>query len=88
MKAADGHEVYGISGGPIERFREGWAIIPFVHRPHYWRRRELTREYSSLCGLERAPWHPGIHPLAAGDFMEARCGHCQRKRQRECGFTV
>lgn len=75
---------YGISGGQIERFREGWAIIPFIRKPHFWRRRELTRSFLSLCGVvhDLNEAHPGIKPLAPGDFMVDRCKSCRKKRQR------
>lgn len=74
--------VYGISGGPIEKFREGWATIPFIFKPHYWKRRDLERSYDSLCGLAIERTHPGVSPLAPGVFMVERCKHCIRKHQR------
>lgn len=74
-------KVHGISGGPIERFREGWAIIPFIDKPHFWKRRDLDRAYDSLCGLSIGPTHPGISPLTPGVFMVARCKRCIRKRE-------
>lgn len=85
MKTSDGREVYGISGGPIEQFREGWATIPFIMKPHYWKRHDLSRLYLSLCGLRNDlnKKHPGISPLAPGVFMEARCGNCKRMRQQQ-----
>jgi hypothetical protein len=85
MKTSDGREVYGVSGGPIERFREGWAIIPFVRKPHYWKRYEASRRFITLCGLVNNldNSRPGITPLAPGVFMEARCGNCKRMHQRE-----
>lgn len=49
--------VYGISGGPIEQFREGWAILPLVGghaKPHHWRRVDLSNQYIALCGLRGA----------------------------------
>lgn len=73
---------YGISGGPIEQFREGWAIIPFIRKPHFWRRRDLTRTYLSLCGISHGETHKGIKPLAPGVFMVDRCKRCGAKRQR------
>jgi hypothetical protein len=69
--------VYGISGGPIEGFREGWAIIPFMEKPHYWKRRELQRVYDSKCGLTIGPTHEGVGPLAPGVFMVERCKRCK-----------
>ncbi len=75
--------VFGISGGPIDRFREGWAIIPFVRKPHYWRRVELERRYTSACGLEIGPTHPGVGPLEPGVFMVERCKRCAKVRDRQ-----
>jgi hypothetical protein len=101
MKTSDGREIYGISGGPIEGFREGWAILPFVgNKPHYWLRIDLSSQYRSLCGVTgrlasrddlvaRGMLHArGVMPLAPGVFMEARCGNCQKKRQRQTRFSV
>lgn len=103
MKTADGREIYGISGGPIENFREGWAIMPFVGghcKPHYWRRIDLSNRYRALCSLtgelatrehlvaRGMPHAQSIKPLVPGVFMEARCGHCQRIRQRQTRFAV
>jgi hypothetical protein len=75
---------YGISGGLIERFREGWAIIPFIRKPHFYRRVELTRRYLTLCGIVRDlnDSHPGIKPLGPGEFMVDRCKSCSKKHQR------
>lgn len=91
VKTVDGREVYGISGGPMPDFREGWALLPFFGfgKPHYWKRVELSKTYVSRCGHEfTLPSHRGVQPLAAGVFMEARCGHCQRIRQRETRFVA
>lgn len=89
--------VYGISGGPIEQFREGWALLPFVGRggkPHYWRRIELSNQYISLCGVRGAlatretlvergmPYAQSVKPLEPGVFMADRCKLCGRKHQR------
>jgi hypothetical protein len=84
MNSADGHELHGISGGPIQRFRQGWAIIPFVRKPHYWKRYEASRRFIALCGLVNNldGARPGITPLEPGVFMEARCGNCKRIHQR------
>ena len=98
-----GREVYGISGGPIEEFREGWAILPVqrsFQKPHYWRRIELTNRYASLCGVHGAlataqqlhargmPHAKSVKPFAPGVFMEARCAHCARIRQRQTRRVV
>jgi hypothetical protein len=77
--------VYGISGPHIEGFREGWAIMPFVGghcKPHYWRRKDLTHEYTSLCGMEtdQSRFHPGARrQFAPGVFMVDRCKRCSKK---------
>lgn len=92
VKTVDGREIYGISGGPMPDFREGWAFLPFFGafgKPHYWKRKELSREFVSRCGHEhKLPAHLGAQPLAPGVFMEARCGHCARIRQRETRFVA
>ena len=93
-------KVYGISGGPIENFREGWAILPFVGshaKPHFWRRIELSNRYLALCGLRGSlatlddlvgrgmPHARGIRPLAPGDFAANRCSSCSLSHsRREC----
>lgn len=72
------------SGAHIDGFREGWALLPFVGghgKPHYWRRRDLTHEYRSLCGLEadQSLYHPGAQRVfAPGGFMASRCRRCSR----------
>ncbi len=73
--------VCGISGGPINQFREGWAIIPLISKPHYWLRRGLERCYDSLCGLAIEQTHPSAKPLSPGIFMAERCKRCERKRR-------
>lgn len=90
MKASGGREVYGFSGGPLTAFREGWAIIPFMQRPHFWRRYELTRRFKTLCGVvnDLDDAHPGITPLAPGDFMAARCATCARIHSRAGRFIA
>lgn len=103
MKTTDGREIYGISGGPIENFREGWALLPVqasMQKPHFWIRIELTNRYRTLCGIKGAlataqdlhdrgmPHAQSIKPLAPGVFMEARCGRCQQIRQRQTRFSV
>lgn len=86
---------YGISGGPIEQFREGWAILPFVgDKPHFWRRVQLSNRYIAECGARGElataqqlhdrgmPHAQSIKPLEPGVFMEDRCKLCARKRQK------
>lgn len=74
------------SGGAIAGFREGWAIIPFSHKPHYWQRRDLTHEFTALCGFEidQTNYHPGAQvQFAPGNFMNERCKRCARKASAE-----
>jgi len=85
--------VYGMSGGPFEDLRQGWALVHLAGRvsyrlplPHYWRRVDLTDGYVSLCGL-RGDVQRTIngqrmifHP---GDFLAGRCTRCSLKRSRE-----
>lgn len=77
-----------ISGGPIEAFNGGWALIPFRGRlGHYWAQEQevlrasgepelskggRVRLWRSLCGL----WgktNRQIPPLKTGEFP-----HCKR----------
>jgi hypothetical protein len=77
---------YGISGGPIEHFREGWALpINFSRnafpKPHYYKRRDLTHVYESLCGLvvDQSKYLPGAQVVfEPGVFMVERCKNCRR----------
>jgi hypothetical protein len=90
--------VHGISGGPIENFREDWAIVPFVGshcKPHYWHRQRLTMVYHALCGLKGSiataqemrsrglPHAKQLWPFAPEIFMVDRCKHCSRIHQLE-----
>lgn len=73
-----------MSGGPIEPFPEGWALIPFVgERAHYWRETVpgmcggvRVRNYRSMCGLkgETARHSPALEP---GNWP--KCKRCERK---------
>lgn len=88
--------VYGISGGPIEQFRAGWAILPFVGKckPHYWKRIELSNQYIALCGARGAlatretlaargmPHAHSVKPLEPGVFIAERCKLCARKHAK------
>ena len=76
-----------LSGPPIDGFRQGWAILPFVGSgiPHFWRRRELTHSYRSLCGLEQdqSTLRPGARvQLEPGDFKANRCRKCRSALKR------
>lgn len=80
------------SGGPIEDFSDGWALIPFVgERGHYWR--EITRGlrkqgivtdddvrvYRSLCGVTGRTTSRA-RAMNVGNW--AVCKHCQKKAPR------
>lgn len=69
-------------GAAVPGFREGWAIIPFSRKPHYWERVDLTHQYTALCGFEidQTNFHPGAQvQFGAGDFMAERCKRCERR---------
>lgn len=73
------------SGAAVAGFREGWAIIPFSRKPHYWMRIDLTHEYTALCGfqIDQTKYHPGAQvQFAPGNFMNERCKRCARKIPR------
>lgn len=86
-----GRRVYGMSGGPFEDLREGWALLHLepwsTHPPlpHFWKRVDITDAYFSLCGMrgdvvrtvtgQRLIFHPG-------DFLAGRCTRCSLKRSR------
>lgn len=78
---------YGMTGGHIEGFRKGWAVLPFVGHgtPHYWVRKDLTHRFRALCGVEcdQTNYHPGAQrQFAPGDFMPCRCKRCRRVREK------
>lgn len=69
-------------GGHIVGFREGWATIPFSRKPHYWSRKDLTHEYTALCGfqIDQTNYHPGAQvQFAPGDFWNDRCKRCAKR---------
>lgn len=73
-------------GAHIAGFREGWAIIPFSRKPHYWKRIDLTHEYTALCGfqIDQTNYHPGAQvQFDPGGFMDERCKRCDRKSRTE-----
>lgn len=82
--------VYGISGPHIEGFREGWGLpVNFRSsrhgKPHYWKRKDLTHVYVSLCGIEvdQTGYHPGAQRIfEPGVFMVDRCRRCRGMHQR------
>lgn len=66
-KAGGGH----YSGGRIENFRAGWAVVGFG-RAHYLE--EHDGELVAACGLA---WVAGGHLFAEGNWP--RCMNCSRK---------
>lgn len=69
-------------GAAIAGFREGWAIVPFSRKPHYWKRLDLTHEYTALCGfhIDQTNYHPGAQvQFAPGGFMAERCKRCEQR---------
>lgn len=75
------------SGGPIESFCGGWALIPFPGgMSHHWRQLDLEiafvgkrgriQPWKSLCGALRYT-DDGIHALDEGNLP--RCKKCARK---------
>lgn len=67
-------------GGCIVDFRQGWATIPFSMKPHYWKRKDLTHEYTALCGfqIDQTNYHPGAQvQFAPGGFWDERCKVCR-----------
>lgn len=70
-------------GAHIDGFREGWAIIPFNRKPHYWKRQDLTHKFTALCGfqIDQTNYLPGgQRQFAPGDFMDECCKRCEMKR--------
>jgi hypothetical protein len=63
-----------MSGAPVKRFREGWALLGWG-KVHYWRRVEIGIVLS-LCGLSSmVGWlmEPGTFPL---------CKRCEKAANR------
>lgn len=92
------------SGGPIERFRGGWAKIPFRGQlVHYWsdvtdiaetiltpriHRGERVRWFRTECGMF-GNTRGGVPALAGGNWP--RCKNCERlllKAQRKIITTT
>jgi len=80
------------SGGPINDFREGWALIPFAKTPHYFRdiseeffvlvkgsRDRYSAVFRSLCGEIQVttPKVPALHVGA-----KQLCKRCQKTAPR------
>lgn len=81
-----------VSDGPIERFEKGWAIIPFIEKPHYWRtvntgnlaaicKGQRVHFFRSLCGIEQES-HPGAGLVPLGPGNVPKCKRCSRKASR------
>lgn len=78
-----------VSGGPINSFIKGWAIIPFIQKPHYWRaidtgkfaavyKGQRVSFFRSLCGVEQQSYPgAGLLPLAPGNVP--KCKKCNQK---------
>lgn len=70
-----------IALGTIADFREGWAIVPFIEKPHYWHASGsvtvqgcVAQLYRSACGL-----HAGLisqKPIVPGNAP--KCKRCER----------
>lgn len=76
--------------GIIENFKQGWAIIPFKQKPHYWQdvtaeyeatiyKGKRVRFYKSLCGVE-ATTHAGKGAIVTGNFP--KCKRCLKINNR------
>lgn len=64
-------------------FREGWAIIPFIQKPHYWIVEAWSTDgdihiYRSRCGVW-ASLEDAQNPLVPGNFP--KCKRCERSMQ-------
>lgn len=66
--------------GTLPGFHGGWAIVPFIQKPHYWIVEGWTtdgdiRIYRSRCGLWASS--DGAHnPIVPGNFP--KCKRCER----------
>lgn len=82
-----------MSGGPINPFTKGWAIIPFSgEKPHFWIEDKETmppkigkhgrvRYYTSLCGVVGVT-NSAVNALAPGDFP--KCKRCSKSEVPKC----
>lgn len=68
----------------VDDFREGWAVIPFIHRPHFWRREGEERLYVASCGVRNdlRGAHRGVHPLTTDGRHGDTCQNCMRAVRR------
>jgi|GEM_PF-4860843 len=79
--------------GAQDNFQEGWAIIPFNDKPHYYLDNTASTEnktgiefkpgcrfFVSLCGHAKAATHPGKPAVVPGNFP--KCQHCLRLAER------
>ncbi len=65
--------------GQIPNLTTGWAIIPFRHKPHHWKRLHANLDgealYLSKCGL-KAVTNSQVQPLNIGNYE--KCQRCQQ----------
>lgn len=72
-------EIGYLALGTLPDLREGWAIIPFVEKPHYWELEgwsdgaDRISIYRSRCGVEAAITEPQ-KPIVPGNFP--KCKKC------------
>lgn len=71
-----------IAMGTIPDFREGWAIVPFIEKPHYWQtdrafpvQGSTAQLYRSACGLWAALLNTQ-KPIVSGNAP--KCKRCQQ----------
>lgn len=79
-----------IALGTIKDFSEGWAIVPFVEKPHYWLacgtvpvQGSIATLYRSVCGLRAGLISQ--RPLVPGNFP--KCKRCQRSVLANIEYT-
>lgn len=67
-----------MSGGPIRKFKEGWAIALFKgRRAHWFARFQMSGAAASLCGQVVA-----FLPSLRGPGSFARCSNCERELKK------
>lgn len=71
-----------IALGTIADFGEGWAIVPFIEKPHYWHadgaviiQGTRCHLYRSACGM-RAGLLGSQDPIVPGNAP--KCKRCER----------
>lgn len=68
-----------------DAFTAGWAVVPFIHRPHYWQRSTPERLYVALCGVRNdlRGAHRGVNPLASDGTDRDACQNCHQTLRRK-----